>query len=239
MPCPASMVKRKPCRQRCSLVREASLGYKRQHCGERDNRAGCAGDETFSQLGWLASSVVHAARGRAVRYHVLLPILAFWLDPWHASTSFAATYVFERSEFLFSHIFVFSFLPAFAVGLISAGFKHSVAQFVWLVPAVVLAYKFLTFPASSVLQSQFQVAFHQYFGSGFQIPQFRDWHEFWIIMRTNPDMLRGKAQLDFTAPFYAGIGYSVAAWIGRRSNLNQKVSEGVKNWENSRFEHRL
>jgi hypothetical protein len=142
-------------------------------------------------------------------------------------------------EFLYSHIFAFSFLPAFAVGLVNARFRHSVAHFVWLVPTVVLAYKFFTFPAPSVLQSQFQVAFHQYFGGGFQIPEFRDWREFWQIVMTNPDMLRGKAQLDFTAPFYAGIGYSVAAWMGERTNLSQKVSEGVKNWENSRFENRL
>jgi hypothetical protein len=47
-----------------------------------------------------------------------------------------------------------------------------------------------------------------------------------------------KAQLDFTAPFYAGIGYGVAAWIGHRTNLSQKISDGVKNWEDSRFESR-
>jgi hypothetical protein len=46
------------------------------------------------------------------------------------------------------------------------------------------------------------------------------------------------AQLNFTAPVYAGIGYSVAAWVGRRTNLSQKVSEKVQNWEDSRFEDR-
>jgi hypothetical protein len=103
---------------------------------------------------------------------------------------------------------------------------------------VILAYKLLTFPAPSVFHSQFSSAFHQYFGGGFLIPEFRDWHDFWTLVRSNPDMMRGKAQLDFTAPFYAGIGYSVAAWIGRRTNLSQKVSEKVKNWEESRFEPR-
>lgn len=141
-------------------------------------------------------------------------------------------------EFLFSHIFAFSFVPAFAVGLINARFKHRVAQFVWLVPTVVLAYKFLTFPAPSVFHSQFSAAFHQYFGSGFLIPDPRDWHDFWTIVRSNPDMARGMSQLNFAAPVYAGIGYSVAAWIGRRTNLSQKVSETVKIWEDARFEHR-
>jgi hypothetical protein len=141
-------------------------------------------------------------------------------------------------EFLFSHVLAFSFVPAFAAGLINARFKHRVAQFVWLVPTVILAYKFLTFPNPSVFQSQFSAAFHQYFGGGFLIPEFRDWHEFWAIVGSNSDTTRGRAQLDFTAPFYAGIGYSVAAWMGRLTNLSQKVSDRVKNWEESRFEHR-
>ncbi len=138
-------------------------------------------------------------------------------------------------EFLFSHIFAFSFFPAFAVGLVNARFKHSVAKFVWLVPTAVLVYKFLTFSAPSVLQNQFLMAFHQYFGGGFQVPEFRNWQDFWTIVRTNPDMLRGKAQLDYTAPFYAGIGYGLAASIGYRTNLSQKVSKGLNNWEDSRF----
>jgi len=118
-------------------------------------------------------------------------------------------------EFLFSHLFAFSFIPAFLSGLINARFKHKAAQFVWLAPAAVLAYKFATFPASSVLQNHFSSAFHEYFGGGFLIPEFRDWHEFWSIAGSNSDVTRGMHQLKFTAPFYAGVGYSAAAWIGR------------------------
>jgi hypothetical protein len=47
-----------------------------------------------------------------------------------------------------------------------------------VVPTVILAYKFATFPAPSVLQSQFPAAFHQYFGGSFVIGEFRDWREF-------------------------------------------------------------
>ena len=144
----------------------------------------------------------------------------------------------SRLQFLFDHLFAFSFVPAFAVGLSNARFKHRVAQFVWIVPTLVLAYKFLTFPAPSLFQSQFSAAYFQYFGGGFQIPDFRDWHDFWTIVRSNPGMARGMAQLNFVAPVYAGVGYSVAAWIGRQTNLNQKLSEKVKSWEESRFERR-
>jgi len=141
-------------------------------------------------------------------------------------------------EFLFSHIFAFSFIPAFAAGLINTRFKHQVAQLVWLVPTAILGYKFLTFPAASVFQSQSSAAFHQYFGGGLLIPEFRDWHAFAATVGSNSDMTRGMAQLRFTAPFYAGIGYSVAAWIGRRTELSRKVAEKLKAWEQSRFEHR-
>lgn len=140
-------------------------------------------------------------------------------------------------EFFFSHIFAFSFIPAFLFGLINARFKHKAAQFVWLVPAAILAYKFATFAAPSVLQSQFSAAFQQYFGGGFLIPEYRDWHDFWSIAGSNSDMTRGMTQLSFTAPFYAGVGYSLAAWIGRRTELNRKVAEKVEKWEQSRFGH--
>ncbi|MGB8010435.1 MAG: hypothetical protein WCF68_02385 [Terriglobales bacterium] len=141
----------------------------------------------------------------------------------------------SRFEFLFSHIVAFSFIPAFLSGLINARFKHKAAQFVWLLPAAILAYKIATFPAPSVLQSQFPAAFHQYFGGGFMVPEFRDWHDFWSIAGSY-DMKRGMAQLRFTGPFYAGVGYSFAAWIGRRTELNRKVAEKVRRWEDSRFE---
>jgi hypothetical protein len=140
-----------------------------------------------------------------------------------------------KFEFLFSHIAAFSFIPAFLSGLINARFKHKAAQFVWLVPAALLAYKFATFPAPSVLQSQFPAAFHHYFGGGFMVPEFRNWQDLFSIAGSH-DMTRGMAQLKFTAPFYAGVGYSLAAWIGRRTELNRKVNERVKRWEESRFE---
>jgi hypothetical protein len=80
----------------------------------------------------------------------------------------------------------------------------------------------MTFPAVSVLvQSKLPAAFHQYFGGGFVISEFHDWKEFWSIVGSNPDMTRGMTQMQYTAPFYAGIAYSVAAWVGRRTNLTQ------------------
>jgi hypothetical protein len=140
-----------------------------------------------------------------------------WLSAWTRGTllPFIQQPTSSSSfEFLFSHILALSFIPALVAGLANARFKHKMAWFVWIVPAVILTYKFLTFPAPSVLQSQFPAAWHQYFGGGFSIGDFRDWRDFWVLVGSNPDTRRGLAQLNITAPFYAGLGYSLAAWIG-------------------------
>jgi hypothetical protein len=139
-------------------------------------------------------------------------------------------------EFLFSHILALSFIPALVAGLANARFKHKVAWFVWLVPAAILTYKFLTFPTPSVFQSQFAAAWHQYFGGGFSIADFRgSAREFLMFVGSNPGIRRGLEQLNVTAPFYAGLGYSLAAWVGQRASLADKLAEKVKLWEDSRF----
>jgi hypothetical protein len=172
--------------------------------------------------------------------YILVEFFTPWLAGWTRGTLMPLLQhptSSGRFEFLFSHILALSFIPAFLSGLVNARFRHKAAQYVWLVPAAILAYKFATFPALSVLQSPFKAAFHQYFGEGFVVPEFRNWHDLFSIAGSNYDMTRGMAQLRFTAPFYAGVGYSLAAWIGRRTELSRKVAEGVKKWEQSRFEH--
>ncbi len=171
--------------------------------------------------------------------YVVVEFCTPWLAGWTHATLLPLLHhpaSSSRFEFLFSHIVAFSFVPAFLSGLINARFKHKAAQFVFIVPAAILAYKFATFPAPSVLQSQFPAAFHQYFRGGFLIPEFRDWHEFWSMTAGSYDLTRGMAQLRYTAPFYAGVGYSLAAWMGRRYELDRKVKERVERWEESRFE---
>jgi len=190
----------------------------------------------------------HSARGWQILWflahlaavYAIVKFVTPWLAGWTRGTLLPLLQHPTSSgsfEFFFSHVLAFSFIPAFLSGSVNARFRHKAAQFVWLVPALILAYKFATFSPPSVLQSQFPAAFHQYFGGGFVIPEFRDWHEFWSIVGSNSDMTRGMAQLQFTAPFYAGVGYSVAAWIGRRTELSRRVAEKVKMWEQSRFEH--
>jgi hypothetical protein len=142
----------------------------------------------------------------------------------------------SQFEFFFSHLFVFSVVPGFLAGLLNGISKHKVAAFVWVVPSAILAYKLLTFSAAtSVLQGESSSAFHQYFGGGFLIPEYRDWQDFWRIASSNPDVLRGMAQSTFTAPFYTAVAYSVAVLISVRTDLHRRVKEKVKEWEQERF----
>jgi hypothetical protein len=61
-------------------------------------------------------------------------------------------------QFVFTHLFAFTFIPGFAVGLVNAKYCHKVALFVWTIPATILAYKFSTFP-TTVFQSHFRALF--------------------------------------------------------------------------------
>jgi hypothetical protein len=161
--------------------------------------------------------------------YVLVELIVPCLIGWTHNSLLPALQHSSRSgrfEFAYSHILGFSFIPAFLLGLLNARFRRKAAQFVWLVPAAILAYKFVTFPSPSVFQRQFLAAFHQYFGGGFVIPEFRSWQEFALIATSNADMTRGMVQIRFTAPFYAGVGYSLAAWTGCRIQPRQKLAKG-------------
>jgi hypothetical protein len=140
-------------------------------------------------------------------------------------------------EFLFSHLLLLSFVPGFFAGLLSSRIMPKYAQLVWIVPTALLAYKLTTFhgPVWGLSGGQSWPALHHFFGGGFLIPEYRDWHEFWEFAGSNPDVSRGMAQLNFTAPFYAGLAYSLAAWLQQRTGLVRMVSARVKQWEDSKF----
>jgi hypothetical protein len=108
--------------------------------------------------------------------------------------------------------------------MINVRFQHKAAQFVWIVPTVILVYKIATFTDVFVLQGPLGGPLHQYFGTTFSVPEATNWREFWNIV-SSPDMLRGRAQREFTAPFYAGIGYSLAALVSRHIRATTPVAE--------------
>jgi hypothetical protein len=159
--------------------------------------------------------------------YVLVELIVPWLAGWTRDTLLPILHhptPSGRFQFLFSHILELSFIPGFALGFINARFRRKAPQFVWLIPAAILAYKFVTFPSPSVFQGRIASAFHQYFGREFVMPEFRSWQELYSIATSDSDMTRGMAQLRFTGPVYASVAYSVAAWIGGRIRPSRKVT---------------
>lgn len=75
---------------------------------------------------------------------------------------------------------------------------------------------------SVLVQTSSWPALHEYFGKGFLIAESNNWTQFAQLF-SNPDMVRGATQRTFTAPFYGGNAYSLAAMIGRR-NLSLQVA---------------
>lgn len=96
-------------------------------------------------------------------------------------------------EFFYSHLLLFSVIPAFLSGLhFNLKLKQRVARFVWLIPTAILLYKLYAFShPSSAFQRQSSamlLAFRPYFASDFLVAEYRDWADFWSIVRLNPDM---------------------------------------------------
>jgi hypothetical protein len=193
-------------------------------------------DRTKITLGW---------QGLWFFYHLAaVYIIVHFCTPWLAgftrgrilpSLQIAFTSS-SQFEFYFTHLLAFSAIPGFLAGLLNGRLKHQSALFVWIVPGAILAYKLLTFSAgASVLQTESPSAWHQYFGGGFLIPEYRDWQDFWSIASSNPDMMRGMAQSTFTAPFYAAVAYTVGALISMKTELHRRVAEKVSLWEQEKF----
>ncbi len=117
----------------------------------------------------------------AGRFHDwVLPLV----DPGNSTSMF---------QFVFSHLFAFTFIPALAVGLINAKYRNKAALFVWTVPTIILAYKFITFP-TSVFQNRFEAAFHYFFAGSFLIGEFHNFTELFSVVAANPDAIRGMDQ---------------------------------------------
>jgi hypothetical protein len=122
----------------------------------------------------------------------------------------------SRFQFLFSHLFVFAFMPALVSGFLCGHRRTPPAFFVWIIPTIVLGYKFVSFPAG-VFENHFQVAAHYYFGGDFLVGEFRNFSE--LFQMAGPDMMRGMEQLRITGPFYAGLGYSLGALLALRVQI--------------------
>ena len=144
-------------------------------------------------------------------------LCTLWLAGWVARTLipyFRGTGPAALSagfQLTFSHLFVLSFVPAAVAGSLNARFRQSSAYWVWILPACLLGLAIARFPHSLLDQSWPGIS--HYFGD-VAVPEFHSYQE--MSQRMGPWIQRSLDQKNLTAPFYAGIGYSVAAWASMR-----------------------
>jgi|HubBroStandDraft_3_1064219.scaffolds.fasta_scaffold98465_2 hypothetical protein len=120
-------------------------------------------------------------------------------------------------QFFFSHLLAFSFFPAFVAGFVSVKFLRRGATLAWAIPVAILAYGFFfasaTVYPTTIWDSDFAPAIHNYFGGGFNIPVIHDYKDLTLDSGLMGDFLRGSLQFRTTAPAYGGIAYSLGAWL--------------------------
>lgn len=97
-------------------------------------------------------------------------------------------------------------MPGLVAGFLNAKlFRHGVVRFVWMAPAIVLAFAFGFYAPSN-----FREAFHYYFGGQFIIPKYSSDSGLQRNMFGNlGEVLRGTSQLRVTVPAYVA---SRIAW---------------------------
>jgi hypothetical protein len=116
-------------------------------------------------------------------------------------------------QYYFSHLLVASLLPAFIAGYLNFKYRHTASLWVWLVPAIILVYEICTFQPSSLLVSKWSGAFAYFFSSDWSVPASAQ-----EAFSGNLEGMRVyNAQTNFSAPFYAGVAYSLGALAGKLS----------------------
>ena len=119
-------------------------------------------------------------------------------------------------QFFFSHLFVFSFLPALIAGFVNSKWlPHKIARFVWTIPTTILIVVFVLSASAGnglFVENDIQQAFYNFFGGNFVIPgEYHATRELLKDFLHNPDLLRGFEQFKITVPMYVGLAYSVGA----------------------------
>jgi hypothetical protein len=171
--------------------------------------------EKNSWQGYFAALMLHTYIAYTCAMH-LSPWLVFhwfrWVMPiLDASASAPA------ADWYLQHFALMTFLPALVVGYVNvARFlpnvirtfmhedHHSIATWAWIFPTLVLSYRMLEYHApSSVLLGSSMTAMKYFFDIVKAMPTLQD--------PFASDPIRAWAQMSVTAPFYAGLTYSLGA----------------------------
>lgn len=171
--------------------------------------------EKKSTLGYLPAFMLHTYVAYTCAIHLSQWLVFHWFG-WVAPMFHISPRV-PPPDWYLQHFELMTILPALAMGYINvARFlpnsirtflhegHHSIASLAWVVPTLVLLYRMLRYHApASVLYGSSMTALKYFFDIQTVMPTFQ-----------NPlasDPIRVWAQFSVTAPFYAGVAYSLGA----------------------------
>ncbi len=120
------------------------------------------------------------------------------------------------ADWYLQHLELITAVPALVAGYVVVRRPNSVGVWAWCIPTLVLLYRIATYkpPVSVLVGSGFVDRLEYFFAIQQVAPTF-----------ANPlasDPIRVVAQMFVTAPFYAGLAYSVGALLAKRK-LVQKL----------------
>lgn len=144
----------------------------------------------------------------------LSPMLVF---RWSAWVGFSASrgYV-SGGDWYLQHLVAVTIIPAFLVGYLASHWKPTASVWGWVLPSILLAIAMLLYtPERSIITGNMNTKFSYFFDVQHSMPTAR-----------NPfisDPKRVYFQMVLTAPFYAGIAYSVGALLARKWPMPQLV----------------
>jgi hypothetical protein len=179
--------------------------------------------EQKSWFGYLLAFIVHTYVSYACAIHLSGWLVARWFR-W--VIPFLQLYtIVPATDWYLQHLEWITILPALVVGYVSVGGAlqrsvlavlregyRSTATWAWTVPTLVLSYRMLEYHApSSVLYGSSMTAVKYFFDIQRVMPTIQ-----------NPlasDPIRVLAQMRVTAPFYAGIAYSLGAFLSAHGVL--------------------
>jgi hypothetical protein len=171
-----------------------------------------------SGLGFpIADFEKSAGRVGALGLHSFAVYLsAVHISPWLVSRWFAYVapllhvYIaIPPGDWYLRHFEIVTVVPAVLAGYIVARSPASVATWAWGLPSLVLLYQMVQYhEPSSVLVGSPMSAVRYFFDIQRSMPS--------IGNPTANDPARALAQLLTTAPFYAGVAYSLGAWSAKQ-----------------------
>ncbi len=163
------------------------------------------------KLGRVAAFGLHTLAVYLCAVHFAPWLISRWFA-WIAPVLQVPTTTSPGNWYL-QHLELASIVPAVFAGYIVARRPDSVATLAWGVPVLVLAYKMLRYQApSSVLIGSSMSAFGYFFDIQTSMPT--------LANPTASDPVRALTQIIITAPFYAGVAYSLGALAAKRKLLN-------------------